>query len=143
MAASKARQTATKTQRPPTARQAAIIATANQHPDLSERNIATLTDTDPAQVHRTLKAYKIERDRTDQFKNYRADIFAGFQSRILASISDAEIKKSPFGSKILSVCQLYDKERLERGQSTDNVNVLVAGLRDLQSRKRGVEPVDK
>jgi hypothetical protein len=43
------------------------------------------------------------------------------QSKLLSSITDAEIKKAPVGSRILAVAQLYDKERLERSLSTSNL----------------------
>ncbi len=123
--------------RKPTHTGAVIIKTKSEHPDLTTREIAAVAKCSHVNVIETLKRYGIERQPTEDFINHRADVFAGLQHRILKSITDEDIEKSPLGSRVLAVAQIYDKERLERGQSTDNVNVLVAGLRELQARRRG------
>jgi hypothetical protein len=117
--------------------------TAQEHPELSTREIGKLAESDHSTVVRTLQRYHIERAEVEDYKHHRADILAGLQHRLLASCTDADIQKSPMGSRILAAAQLYDKERLERGQSTDNVNVLVAGLKEMQAARWGKSPVDK
>lgn len=143
MVASKARQPATKATKPPTAKQQAILKTKQEHPDLTTREIAAICDTGHTHVIATFQRYGVNQQHINDYKANRADILAGLQHRLLASVTDADIQKSPMGSRVLAAAQLYDKERLERGQSTDNVNVLVAGLRDLQSRRRMDDTVDK
>ena len=54
----------------------------------------------------------------EEYKSNRADYLAGLQWRILKSIDNADIKKTPFNLRVISAGILYDKERLERGQST-------------------------
>jgi hypothetical protein len=54
------------------------------------------------------------------FVKNRAEVLQNTQRRLLTSISDEEIKKTPVGSRILGFAQLYDKERLENNQSTHN-----------------------
>lgn len=131
MVASKARRrapSAPDTAKPYTEKQAAIIVAAQDHPDLTSREIGKLANADHSTVVRTLQRYKIERQDVEDFKSHRGDIFAGLQHRLLASCTDADIQKAPLGSRILAAAQLYDKERLERNQSTANVATLHADI---------------
>ena len=132
----------TKPTKPKTPKQEKIIEIKQAHPDLTTREIAAVAETDHSYVVQVLQRYNIEQKSLEEYKKNRADIFAGFQDRILKSITDEDLKKAPFGSRILAMAQIYDKERLERGQSTDNVNLLVAGLKDLQAIRWG-KTVDK
>lgn len=134
-------KTATKTTKQPTHKQAVIITTKQAHPDLTTREIAAIANTDHTHVIKTLQRYGIDREQVDKYKNCRADILAGLQERLLSSITDADVQKTPAIQRITGAAILYDKERLERGQSTDNVSVLVAGIRDLQAR-RNAEKAD-
>lgn len=113
-----------------------IIEVAEQNPNLTHDQIATLEDVSRSTVTKILLGYGIDKQEVEDFKQHRADIFGGLQKRILKSITDDDIKKAPVGSRILAVAQLYDKERLERGQSTENVSLLVGAIQDLQARKR-------
>jgi hypothetical protein len=74
-----------------------------------------------------------DKDIVKTFKNNRSDLFAWMQERFVSSISDEDIKKTPVGSRVLAVAQLYDKERLETGQSSSNLAVNL-GL-DTSSRR--------
>jgi hypothetical protein len=84
--------------------------------------LSKATDTDPALASRILKQYKIESNQLSEYKLKRADIMAGMQHKLLASIGEDDIKKAPLGSRVLAAAQLYDKERLERNQSTANIS---------------------
>lgn len=95
---------------------------------LSTRAIAKLLDCDHSNIVRRLQGYKNEILGIESFKRNRSDIFAIVQARIINSITDDDIKKAPLGTKTLAVCQLYDKERLERGMgdaSTAINNILI------------------
>lgn len=115
-----------KLNRKPTPKQHAIIKAASKHQDLSTRAIGKLAGADHSTVVRTLAAYGINKDEAEAYKHYRADILAGLQHRLLSSCTDDDIKKAPMGSRVLAAAQLYDKERLERGQSTENVAQITA-----------------
>lgn len=108
--------------RKPTELQQKIIETHQTHPTLNKSEIATVCKTDHAHVIRTLQAYGLIKDDVDNYIKNRAVILAGMQYRLLSSITQDDIKKTPVGSRILAACQLYDKERLERGESTANVS---------------------
>jgi hypothetical protein len=59
------------------------------------------------------------------FVKKRAEVFQNVQRRLLTSISEDDIKKTPVGSRVLAVAQLYDKERLETDQSTQNQALII------------------
>jgi hypothetical protein len=114
-----------------------IKTLAENNPTLTHQQIATLEDSKRSTVTKILLDYGIEKHKLDDYKGNRADILAGLQTRIIDSITNEDIKKAPVGSRILAVAQLIDKERLERGQSTENVSLLVGAIQDLQSRRSG------
>lgn len=121
--------------RPPTPKQQKILDTAAHHPNLSMREIGAIADTDHAHVIRTLQTYGIIRDRVEAFKRSRADVFAGFQEKIMASITPEEIQKAPFGSRITAAAILYDKERLERDLSTSNVASVIGDIEAIRAMR--------
>lgn len=67
------------------------------------------------------KRYDTAHNKVLSYKGYRADILADMQRRIIKSITDADIKHATLGARLKALCQLYDKERLERDLSTANV----------------------
>ena len=87
--------------------------------------IAKAADCNHALVSRVLSRYNIEQDQVDGYKRNRADILAGLQHRIISSITDEDIQKAPMGSRVLAAAQLYDKERLERGQGSGDKPMLI------------------
>lgn len=114
-----------------------IIDTAIEHPTLTTREIGAIANCSHVNVVNTLQRYGIDHGQLQDFKAHRADVIAGLQHRLLVSVTDADIQKAPLGSRILAAAQLYDKERLERGQSTSNINYLDVSkrLEELQARK--------
>jgi hypothetical protein len=75
----------------------------------------------------------------ESYRKNRADIFASKQRLILDKLDeDAAAKmmdKQP-SAAALWFNSLFNNERLERGQSTENVSVLVNAIQDLQKRRR-------
>jgi hypothetical protein len=114
-----------------------IIKAKQEHPDLTTREIAKMVDCDHSNVVRTLQRYGIDQQATEDFKARRADVFAGLQERILKSITDEAIQKTPAIQLVTAASILYDKERLERGESTSNVSVLVGAIKELQQARQG------
>ena len=109
-----------------------IVEIATEHPDLTTREIGKLADCSHVNVITVLKRYGINRDETEDYKAHRGDIQAGIQNRILKSITDADIKAMPVGQRLMGYGILYDKERLERGQSTSNVDVRVTAALEVE-----------
>ena len=123
--------------------QGKIIRVAIQNPGLSTREIGALADCSHVNVINTLRVYGVDKGQMEEYKNHRADILAGLQGRLLASVTDEDVKKSPLGSRVLAACQLYDKERLERGESTVNLSQLVGKVEDMQRIRQGAQTVEK
>ena len=109
-----------------------IIKAKRDNPNMTTREIAKLADCDHTNVVRTLQRYGIEREATEDYKSRRADVFAGLQERILRSITDEAIKRTPAIQLVTAASILYDKERLERGQSTSNVDVRVTAALEVE-----------
>jgi hypothetical protein len=57
------------------------------------------------------------------FKGHRADILAAKQAEVLAALDSDKIEKASARDIAIVFGTLYDKERLERGQSTQNASV--------------------
>lgn len=113
----------------PTILQQKIIQVSQDHPDLSSPEVAAICDTSHVTVRHVLKRYSVDRESIENYKSNRADLFAGFQSRVLLSITDEDLSNAPLSARGAFLGVLYDKERLERGLSTlnnsTNVNISV------------------
>lgn len=89
---------------------------------LSMSETAKLMNTSKANMVRIVGGIEVpDKEELVEFKDNRADIFAGLQSRILKTLTDDEIKRIPPGSRMTALGIAYDKERLERGQATSHV----------------------
>ena len=88
---------------------------------LSYDEIGSMIGRSKQAVHQRLQPYRDAIENLPAFKENRADIFAIHQQRLLNSLSDDDIKRIPPGSRFTGVGILYDKERLERDKSTDNI----------------------
>lgn len=94
--------------------------------------IAESVDTSISNVSHTLKRYGITPNTVESFKNNRAEIFAGLQEKILKTINEDAIKDASVLQRITSAGILYDKERLERGQSTQNISALIGMIHEIR-----------
>lgn len=95
-------------------------------------------------------AIKANKEALALYKKHRGDVFAeaGMKYReladlILASMTDEEIRGMTPTQKITALPKIeiahgtiYDKERLETGESTQNVHVIVDAIADLQKRRQ-------
>ena len=86
---------------------------------LSYAQIAVIQGVTKQAIHQRIKDL-LPTPETKVWQDHRADILAHLQLKLLSFIDNEKLKKTPVGSLILAMCQLYDKERLERGQSTAN-----------------------
>jgi len=93
-------------------------------------------------VEQALRPYKGKFRQLEQYKVNRADILAEIQLEILKSLDCDSIKKASAYQRIGMYGILYDKERLERGESTENVSVIVGAIQELRDKRRTVT-VDK
>lgn len=103
--------------------------------NLSHEQIAKIVGCSPANVTQRLKGMDIQ--DIELYKQNRADVFALLQQQIINSITPEDIKKTSASQRVTMAAILYDKERLERGQSTANIDnhsridVLTGKLEDI------------
>lgn len=123
-----------------------VAALAKQ--GLSTADIAAHQKVAPSTVFRFLQQTKPERAALESFKKNRGDAFArlamkslNVQEAIVDSLDDAVVSALPVHQKgsllhSLSISSgiLFDKERLERGQSTNNLAVLGQLIVEAESR---------
>ena len=98
---------------------AKIIEYRNKN--LSYAEIGKLLGCSMQNAHERIQAYKGSIDHLKAVKDNRADTLAVVGDTILNSLSAGDIKKSTAYQKVGMYSLLYDKERLERGQSTENI----------------------
>lgn len=98
-----------------------LISLRNKGHTLEE--IAKIVNCCKQNVHQRLDAIGYSKERITNFKENRADVFAFMQSKLLNSIDDAEIKRLNPYQRIVGASILYDKERLEMGQSTARIDI--------------------
>jgi len=87
---------------------------------LTYREIAAIQGVDHAAVYRDIK-HLLSDAETEVYKSKRADVLAKMQKELLKSITVDDIKGMPVGQKLMGYGILFDKERLERNQSTQIV----------------------
>jgi len=103
---------------------------------LNNRQIADTLGCSKQNISSRLKQYEHEIKGLKVYKDHRADIFALEQKRLLDSIDDKDIKKTPIAARMTSFGILYDKERLERGESTENVAVLMKTVYEIRAERK-------
>lgn len=86
--------------------------------------VAKLCNCSKQNIQQRLKAVAFDKTDLENFKKRRVDVFAFIQSKLLNSIDLEELKKMPVYQRVVSASILYDKERLEAGKSTSNINVV-------------------
>ena len=100
---------------------------------LTYKEIADLEGVTPQAIHSSIKDLLPNSD-TELYKQSRADILSEVQRKILTNLDDATIKSLVERRGLVDFGILYDKERLERGQSTENVAIAmqaIQAIRDL------------
>ena len=88
---------------------------------LSQTDTAILLGCDKSNISKRLKESGYQANYLTTYKNQRADILASYQQIILNSITNEDLQKAGLSQKMMAYGVLYDKERLERGQSTENI----------------------
>lgn len=130
--------TTTTRTRKPTPKQAKIVKVKLEHPDLTTREIAAVCDTDHSHVVKTLQTFGTSPQQVKDYTTHRTAILQGLQARIIASITDADIKDSSLLQRMSAYGITYDKERLETGKTTANIGTLVAHIEAIQRGESGM-----
>lgn len=108
-----------------------LLELKRKHPKLSVRHLGKLVGISGQAVSSMFMRHGIDWDSgvpaaIEDFKAHRADILAYKQIQTLAALTPAKMQKASARDLAIVAGTLYDKERLERGQSTVNVAALFA-----------------
>ena len=117
----------------------AITILAESNPALTHNDIATLQNVERSTVSKILADANIVKSEVDDYKSNEGTVIANLRKRIYNSITDEDLKKTPFGSRIMAYGILFDKNQLIDGKATDHVVQLNLVAADL----RGIKPRDK
>lgn len=84
-------------------------------------DIAKLIGRSKQAVWQRLQPIEESLEALPDFKSCRADLLALHQQRLLSSLTGDDIKKASAYQRVGMFSLLYDKERLERGETTQNI----------------------
>lgn len=74
-------------------------------------------------VDKLAKRYKLDPEGVQEFRRHKGVILDNMQARLIGSITDEEIAKMAPRDRILAFGVIYDKTRLEKGESTSNLSL--------------------
>lgn len=109
-------------------------AVAHLQAGLSLRQAADIQGVHKSTLHEALGRYGISVDRVRAYQQHRADVMSAIQERMaeqVLSMPDARLAKEAL-PLMSSLGIAYDKERLERGQSTANVALVSVDLSEFK-----------
>jgi len=86
-------------------------------------------------VHQRLQPYAEELENLEDYKEHRADILALKGRQILKNIDNDRLEKASAYQLAGMYGILYDKERLERGESTHNIASIHSDIQELKALK--------
>lgn len=98
---------------------------------MSYAEIAALDGTTPQNIHSKIKDL-LPTEETNTYQQHRADILAEVQRKLLSNIDAKRLSKASAYQLAGAAGLLYDKERLERGQTTTNIGALIAHIEGFQ-----------
>ena len=104
---------------------------------LSYAQMSPLLGVSPAAIHKRIK-HLLPNSDAQYYQDHRADILSHAQLQLLSQIDARRLKKVNIRDAVVSAGILYDKERLERGQSTANadIKILSVTLQELDGQDR-------
>ena len=105
---------------------------------LSQTQAAKILGCDRSSISKRLKAADYVPGQLKTFKETRADVFAYHQLEILKHLTSAKLKSSTAYQLTGMLALLYDKERLERGESTENVAHIHSIAKQIRDKERGI-----
>ncbi len=111
----------------------------NHH--LSYAAIAAIQGVTPQAIHQKIKNL-LPIPETQVYQDHRGDILANVQLKLLAALDDDRVKDMSGLQLVTAAAILYDKERLERNQSTANVATIFSDISMLRKQANGKDGDD-
>ena len=104
--------------------------------NLSHRQIAKMQGVSKSAIHKRLQAF-LPTEATEIYRANKADIFSEAQLKVIINMDSKRLKSASLNNLAYSLQNLYNCERLERGQSTHNVayNVITEQLKKIDEEE--------
>jgi len=115
----------------------AILALAKRKPELSQRELAKETGASRNTVAKALAKVSDYKEEIELFRKQRGDILDEKQALILRAIDSKKVGEAKLRDLAVSAGILFDKNRLERGLSTNNISSWCAIVSE--AHRRGTE----
>jgi len=125
--------TNTKPYKPRSKLSVAILKAKEKNPELTTRKIAKLTDTSHVNVIRVLHAYGYKLQEVEDYQSNESKLWAGLRQRIHKTITDDDIQKAPFGTKITAMAIAQDKQLALDNKGNDAGSVVINIVNEIKS----------
>jgi transposase len=102
---------------------------------VSYRKIQEIIPVSLGQISNIIKEFESNRKLVEYYKKNRADLLAFDQLTYRSYITKEKLEKASARDLELMRGITYDKERLTRGESTENVSVIIEAIEDLKRRR--------
>lgn len=99
------------------------------------RKIQEIIPVSLGQISNIIKEFESNRKLVEYYRRNRADLLAYDQIVYRSHITPEKLEKTSARDLEIMRGVTYDKERLERGESTENVSVIYQAIVDLQKRR--------
>lgn len=99
------------------------------------RKIKEVTSVSLGHISNIIKEFESNRKLVEYYKKNRADLLTFDQLTYRSYITKEKLEKASARDLELMRGITYDKERLTRGESTENVHVIIEAITDLQKRR--------
>jgi len=108
---------------------------------LTYKEIGAIIGVSEQAIYQRLSIFRTSVDNLDSVKANRADTYAVVGDAVLNSVTAGDIKSASLLQRVTAVGILFDKERLERGQSSINISVvdLTQSLADITRQREHLE----
>jgi len=113
----------------------AIIALAKRKPELSQRELAKEIGVARNTVAKALANVSDYKEEIELFRKQRGDILDAKQALILDAINSKKVGEAKLRDLAVAAGILFDKNRLERGLSTNNITSWCAIVAESHRRK--------
>jgi len=110
-----------------------------KHAGMSTGEIAKNTGLSQTKVSNILRYMETNKKEIDTFRDAKADIFAAEQLAYLSHITEDKLEGTSAKDLVQMAKLAYEKERIELGESTENVAVVVKHIRELKERRKELD----
>lgn len=99
-----------------------VAEVVKNNPGLSGRELAEMAQVSPTTAQRYLAKWGINKQELDMFVDNRLNIVRSKQQQILDALTPDKLNKAAARDLMVGYGILLDKDRLESGQSTQNIS---------------------